>query len=121
MFLAKHLVIMATMNDLSPTIPKIFISKDDLYNCLKSHKVWLRSVKPFLRYLAKTLRGAFNIAPPPPPSPNRVKQSFHSETRNNPECVQDVLSLIALRQPWNLPPSPPIALGRLRLYDLSLE
>ena len=38
--------------------------KYDLYNCLKSHKVSWRSAKPFLRYLAKTLRGYF--APPSP-------------------------------------------------------
>ena len=54
----------------------LFISKDDLYNGRKSHKVSLRSAKPFLRYLAKTLRGAIL---PPPPSPNRVKMSFWSE------------------------------------------
>ena len=45
---------------------KFLISKDDLYNCLQIHKVWWRSIKPFLRYLAKPSGGHFA------PSPNRV-------------------------------------------------
>ena len=40
-----------------------FYFKNGLYNGLKSHKVSWRSAKPFLRYLAKTLRGPF--CPPP--------------------------------------------------------
>ena len=51
-------------------ILKLLIVKDDLYIGLKSHKVSRRLVKPFLRYLAKSLRGPFC---PPPSSPNRVK------------------------------------------------
>ena len=46
-------------------ILKIFISKDDLCNGLKSHKVSWRSAEPVLRYLAKTLRGAILLPPPP--------------------------------------------------------
>ena len=42
---------MATM------IPKLLNLKDDLYNCLKSHKVWRRLVKPFFEIFSKTPQG----------------------------------------------------------------
>ena len=41
-------------------ILKLFTLKDDIYNDLKSHKVWWRSAKLFLRYFVKTLKGPFN-------------------------------------------------------------
>ena len=44
---------MATMNDLSACF---YLKKNDLYNCLKSHKVWQKLAKQFLRYLAKAHR-----------------------------------------------------------------
>ena len=43
------------------SILKLLISKDGLYIGLKSQKISWRLVKPFLRYLAKPLRGIFPL------------------------------------------------------------
>ena len=69
MFLTKHSPINLLPWQQWTIYPKLSILKDDLYNCLKSHKVWWRMAEPFLRYLAKTSGGHFA----PPPSPSRVK------------------------------------------------
>ena len=73
------------------SFPKLSISEDGLYNCLKGHKVWWRSVEPFLRYLAKTLRRRVcSSPPPPPPSPNRVKIGSLKTDRCEPALRQYV-------------------------------
>ena len=79
MFLAKHSPLIGYHGNNEWPISKLLILKNGLYNCLKTHKVWGRSAKPFLKYLAKTLRG---ILPRPwPPSPNRVT-SLHPLQNN---------------------------------------
>ena len=63
MFLDKHSPLISYHGNNEWPIRKPLILKDDLYICLKSHKVSWRSAKPFLRYLAKPSGGHFT--PPP--------------------------------------------------------
>ena len=59
------------------TYPQALILKDDLYNCRKSHNVWLSRIdQTVFEIFSKNPR---KCCPPPHPSPNRVKNASYNK------------------------------------------